>query len=818
MRRKPLVVLAPFAALCLWATLGLGTAKADETPSDSRRLAEVHAQLRTQLTSLAGLIEGFKADPRPADLRERLSKLLQALPPELDDYRTLRARLKEPDTANLADKIQEGIKKAEDLQAEYWKIDTDPSAAERFPMEIKDLRGQLAGLLGDSERRLPKLAAQAGAVVVPPDAERAAPGPRAGLKSGSSLLNCANSFDGKGCGGGALAGPANGALGSLNPGAPGTPGTSGARGTTGQAAKKIAAASAPSTANDATRTAGPKAVVSGAAAHLDHAAVPPPVSVPAKAPSAQPGANGSAVSAAPTAPAAPPLSPASQSCISTVNGPNAADPQHPSLAEMCKTSPTLSPILAGLLDSVKEQFGTVSGIVSNIVFLILGLLMSVATGGVGLILKLLALIGAGYAIWKLISGLISAFSASRSAPEGSPERAAALKTIGMLGGSLLIMITMALVGFGAGKTKPGAAAVRSMEGGLTAAMDKIGLTSAMDGLNSKIPAPALALLEKIMGKAPERPNAAVEEKPIVPPGEDPLAGAVPEVAAVARASGLTAQIAGKINDETRMAVADEMRMILRESLADSPAPGKVSGKQFNAMLGRLVEFAENSKSASAEGGIKVTRSPGLKGVYPKGLDQIKYKGFGFMTDEAAEVSGAKLHELAHLFHTIQMRATLIRSGVPEASAVKFLAMMEDGTNYNNLEYYATQIGKPMPGGTTLGHFSGLAGQLIDATETGMRIAEIRLPNGVPIEKGYAYWATRIVPRLLGKSPAEAAVRMTFYTFIGYYIVNLDMNSIYSFDRKTLDELGVPKGKSGLRDIVDAAILHAPKSLGMIASK
>jgi len=72
MRANPLVVAGPFAALCLWATLGVGVARAGDAAADSRRLAELHLQLKTQAQSLGKLAESFRKIPPAKELPERL--------------------------------------------------------------------------------------------------------------------------------------------------------------------------------------------------------------------------------------------------------------------------------------------------------------------------------------------------------------------------------------------------------------------------------------------------------------------------------------------------------------------------------------------------------------------------------------------------------------------------------------------------------------------------------------------------------------------------------------------------------------------------
>lgn len=511
---------------------------------------------------------------------------------------------------------------------------------------------------------------------------------------------------------------------------------------------------------------------------------------------------------------------ATQSCMRVVN----ANGQHPALGEMCVNHPTWAPILAGLLDAAKEQFGTLSGILMNLLFLILGLVMSAATGGVALLLKLVALIGAAWVIWKLIASLVSAGKQYYQAKDGSPERAAALKQIGTAGGTLLIMVVMGLVGFGIGKTKPGAAAVKSMETGMASALNKIGATSLMGKINSMIPRSVVTSLERVLGKAPERgaKSALDDAAPKHSPSERAAlvknaveAVAEPRLGEMIRASGLTGRVAALIKNEARSQVAGDMREILKAGLGNAPATGKVTGQQFNTMLELLIRYA---KEVDAGGkGISVIKGWGLKGVYPKGPTAVKYKGFDFVKDLKAEVSGGQLHELAHLFHMIQMRATILQSGIPRAEAAKFIKLMEGGANYSNLEYFATSIGKPGPGTGTGSHFNGFAQQLISATERSMDLGKVQLPAGVTIEKGYAYWATRVVPAVMGKSYAEAIlVRIPLYTFLGYYAVNIDTRRLpvlSELDTKTLEAMGVPPGKTGMRDVVNAMILWGPKKVG-----
>ncbi len=209
----------------------------------------------------------------------------------------------------------------------------------------------------------------------------------------------------------------------------------------------------------------------------------------------------------PVAAAAP--SPQAQACQQAVAG-------YRSLAGMCAAGhTTVAPLVAGLFDALKGQFGTASGVLSNVLFFLFGLLTSVATGGVGLILKLIGLVGMSWGLWKMLSGVYSAARDYVSAPAGSPQKAAALRRLGVAGGGLLIMVLMAVGGWGLGKTRAGAGATQALEGGMQTALDKTGLSGVMATANAAL-APVAAWLGKLLPApaAGERAAAvAAEAKP-----------------------------------------------------------------------------------------------------------------------------------------------------------------------------------------------------------------------------------------------------------------------------------------------------------------
>lgn len=158
------------------------------------------------------------------------------------------------------------------------------------------------------------------------------------------------------------------------------------------------------------------------------------------------------------------------------------------VASLCRTSPAVAPVLAGLLDSVKQQFGTVGGIITTVVSLLLGILIGALTGGIGLVIKVLVAVGmTAYAAWQLVSGLKAAMDQYAASKDGSPERFAAIRKVGIVGGSLLLMGVLALLGVGAGKLAAGTRAAGAVNSAASKLVSKLGIESLMAGIDAKIP-------------------------------------------------------------------------------------------------------------------------------------------------------------------------------------------------------------------------------------------------------------------------------------------------------------------------------------------
>lgn len=123
-------------------------------------------------------------------------------------------------------------------------------------------------------------------------------------------------------------------------------------------------------------------------------------------------------------------------------------------------------LTAGVGDAIKQQFGTASGLAMNLVGVLFGLLMTVATGGWSLLLKAIGLIAMSAGIFMLLRQAWSAVQAIRHAPDGSQAKSDGYRALGRVGGTLLIMVGMGLIGYKIGKSPLGAATVARMRGAL----------------------------------------------------------------------------------------------------------------------------------------------------------------------------------------------------------------------------------------------------------------------------------------------------------------------------------------------------------------
>ncbi|MDP3542013.1 MAG: hypothetical protein Q8T11_06030, partial [Elusimicrobiota bacterium] len=194
------------------------------------------------------------------------------------------------------------------------------------------------------------------------------------------------------------------------------------------------------------------------------------------------------------------------------------------IAGLCgsKTTAWSAPMAAGLLDAAKEQFGTVSGVVSLLAFTVLGILLSVLSGGVGLLAALIKALCGVAILWTALSMLrriAAALATYFSTRDDDPRRWRALREIGKVGGELIIIMMMAFVGYKIGQKPAVKDGVATMTQSLKGAMSRLGLRPAA-------PAPEVAAALGPAPSAASRTPAGGNRSNLAPP-DPPPAGLKP---------------------------------------------------------------------------------------------------------------------------------------------------------------------------------------------------------------------------------------------------------------------------------------------------
>ncbi len=835
----------PLWLLCLVVLLGASRALADDAQDRAaqfRELSRLHLQLVDRSEKLSDAIQAFQNGVPPKEQFLKLAETLDAIPADIAKYRALQTSLGKPDDEQLAIEIADDIKKGEELKKHYLLEHPelgipagDPAVlaslpGPQFPDEIKSIHEALGKLISDGEKRFPILAQHSSTVRAGDPGGATTIKTGTGARMGAGVIACPGGFDGASCGNGGVLNPGTDKSKSLNGERAGDgktstaasrtrPSTVAGRSKDSTVGVSVAVKDPKSAGNGAVVTTNAGSTVSGANPLLDKQGVPG-VNQPT-------GAANLGAAAQPSA--KPARSADALNCERAVNGPMPSKPQHSTIAEMCENHSTVAPVLAGVLDAVEEQFGTVGGIIMNLVFLLLGLLMNVATGGLKLILSLIALVGASWGIYKLMSMLISAVSDLVSSEPGSYQRKMALRKLGQVGGSLIILVGMIIAGNAIGKTKPGAAAIGAIESKLGGALKGMGV--ATDALIAKLPGPVAGALENIFGKAKaaDAPPEEVAGKPAETPLETgPKPGETPGPSAGVRGKlgklvesifgdggkGRFARVAAKV-ENVKGKITEDLQKIVRDSLAGSN--GKITPKQYNAMLEKVLAYADRNGVKINESGNKWVELAGgrTKGVYPKSPTEIDLVDFGKIPEGEA-VPPSALHELFHIFHTVQMRVSLLKGGVKGAEASQFLKVLEDGGNYLSIEQMATRINAWTTDGyaRTASGYTDLVTKNLDITSEAMGSGKVQVPFNLTIEEAYA-WTVSRAPILLGQSLQGMAGRVLVANFAVAYATNEPISNIpglSGIDRKALDKFGLPPGPVGLRDLVNKglAIDHGEK--------
>lgn len=153
------------------------------------------------------------------------------------------------------------------------------------------------------------------------------------------------------------------------------------------------------------------------------------------------------------------------------------------IAGLCGSSWTAwsAPVAVGVLDAFKDQFGTVSGVVSLLAFTALGLLLSALSGGVGLVATLIKALCGIAILWTVLSmlnRLAGAIKEFASTSTDDPQHWRALRTIGKVGGEVLILVLMAFAGYKIGERPAVKNAAASMTKALQGQMNRLGIRPA----------------------------------------------------------------------------------------------------------------------------------------------------------------------------------------------------------------------------------------------------------------------------------------------------------------------------------------------------
>ena len=167
-------------------------------------------------------------------------------------------------------------------------------------------------------------------------------------------------------------------------------------------------------------------------------------------------------------------------------------------------------VAAGVVDAVKEQFGTAAGLIMNVAALIVGVLLQAASGGAGIVINLLrALCGAAFllVVGSMLVRLGRALASLMTTRKEDPRYWQAFREVGKLGGELVILALMTFIGVKIG----GRADVKAASGSMMRALEaKVGPTWV------KAPPQINATMGVVEGGAPAPPPSEPPSR-LVPP-------------------------------------------------------------------------------------------------------------------------------------------------------------------------------------------------------------------------------------------------------------------------------------------------------------
>jgi hypothetical protein len=232
-------------------------------------------------------------------------------------------------------------------------------------------------------------------------------------------------------------------------------------------------------------------------------------------------------------------------------------------------------------------------------------------------------------------------------------------------------------------------------------------------------------------------------------------------------------LGAQLDDEGSATIAKELQEILDGSLKNTS--GQMNGAQFNKMMDDLADFAQRYE-------VLIGTKLDTVGVFPKGLNEIQLSGFGKMDDLAANVGFAKRHELAHVFHTLQTRATLLDSvkkgRISLEQANMFIDAIETGANYRQFEKVATASSSAAhlnKGAKDVALYAGRLEDMLGNVRLGLHNGKMAFPTGQSFQDVYALFLSK-APAVVGTSMKDLALRMPPIMFASLYLANVDVTA------------------------------------------
>ncbi|MBI5211036.1 MAG: hypothetical protein HY927_13785 [Elusimicrobia bacterium] len=336
------------------------------------------------------------------------------------------------------------------------------------------------------------------------------------------------------------------------------------------------------------------------------------------------------------------------------------------------------------------------------------------------------------------------------------------------------------------------------------------------GLVSKVGAGAKAVPTATVAAteaAPATSKVSRFFKMLLGSGDDAAREGQAALQGLEQSAGLTARVAAKLDIAAANQVKGELVAILEKAFPAGES-GAMTAKQFNQVFAELKAYA-------GQHGIELTQMRETLGVFPKGLKEIGVSGFGALGDDAVKAGFGARHELAHLFHVIQTRVTIIKSlgqgGRIEAQALKdaetFLQTIEGGKNYLQFEKAVTSISSPVHGlssrASDVGLYLERVKSLMDFTLKGLKAGKVVFPNGMAYEQVYALFISK-APIVVGKSAKELVIRFPAMLFGTLYASNTPL-SAYGV---TFPPGSKFKPNAGMRDVVNAFIAELGDDRGL----